>query len=86
MTGTSPPGIKMPTTIVFFEVSIPRRTGPAASVTPDMTAGSLPPLWLRFAGAGRFIVTNVAMAADTTGHGLRAAMIPRRSRSRYSRH
>jgi hypothetical protein len=50
MTGTSSPGIKTSTTIVFFEVSIPRWIGPTAGVTLDMTAGSLPPLWLRFAG------------------------------------
>jgi hypothetical protein len=40
----------MPTTIVFFEVSMPRWIGPAADVTLDMTVGSVPPLWLRFAG------------------------------------
>jgi hypothetical protein len=43
MTGTSSPGSKMPTTIVFFEVSIPRWIGPGADVTLGMTAGSLPP-------------------------------------------
>jgi hypothetical protein len=54
MTGTSSPGIKTPTTIVFFEVSIPRWFGPAADVTLDMTAGSLPPLWLRLLGSCTF--------------------------------
>jgi hypothetical protein len=48
--GTSSPGIKNPTTIVFFEVSIPRWIGPAAGVTLGMTVGSLPPFWRRFAG------------------------------------
>jgi hypothetical protein len=42
-TGTSSPGIKMPTTIVFFEVSIPRWIGPAPDVKLGMTADSLPP-------------------------------------------
>jgi hypothetical protein len=43
ITGLSSPGSSVATTIVFFEVSIPRWISPACDATPDMTAGSLPP-------------------------------------------
>jgi hypothetical protein len=36
-------GNSVATTIVFFEVSIPRWISPVGAATLDMTAGSLPP-------------------------------------------
>jgi hypothetical protein len=40
---TSSPGIRVATTIVLLEVSIPRWIAPAGDVRLDMTAGSFPP-------------------------------------------
>jgi hypothetical protein len=36
-------GNSLATTIVFFEVSIPRWISPSGDATLDMTVGSLPP-------------------------------------------
>jgi hypothetical protein len=46
-TGTSSPGMRIATTIVFLEVSIHRWIAPAGDVTLDMAASFLPPLWPR---------------------------------------
>jgi hypothetical protein len=43
VTGLSSPGNSVATTIVFFEVSVPRWVSPDGDATLDMTAGSLPP-------------------------------------------
>src|SRR5258708_6918601 len=52
--GRLPRPSRTPPPIFFFEVPIPRWLGPAAGVTLDMTAGSLPPLWLRLPGSCTF--------------------------------